>query len=72
MRGTYEQRKKVVKPTKVPTWSKEMSLCVFDWLLLKSDDYKDEDEFTLVLEKIDRRNKKLEVAYEKWLTIWML
>ena len=41
-------------------------------LEIRENDYEEEDEFILVMEELNLREKELDISYEEWKSVWML
>ena len=46
--------------------------CVRNHLEFRQNDYKEKDEFILVMEELNLREKELDISYEEWKSVWML
>ena len=54
------------------TRMEELEELVTDWMNFKANEYDDEDEYLLAMERLYARKEEKEVKVKEWFSIWMI
>ena len=54
------------------TRTKKVEECVEDWLILREDQFEEDDELMLAMKEIHQRRKELKMAQDECFSVWIL